>query len=112
MNDRCVMYIAGPMGGKNQYNRPEFNKAEEMLEKDYIVINPAKLPIGMMPDDYMPICLQMVHAADAVCLLEGWRYSVGAKLEKAYADYRGIPVFELKNGELHEAQDWEADDAQ
>ena len=97
-----VVYLAGPMNNVAEFNRPAFNEVEKELQRDkkYIVINPAKLPIGLNYDAYMPICFAMIAAADMLCLLDGWQHSPGAKLEKRYAEYRGLPIYRYVDGEM------------
>ena len=69
--------------------KEEFAKVEkEITEKGYIVINPAWLPKGLDINRYMPVCLAMVDAADAIYMMKGWKESRGARLEKAYAEYQ------------------------
>ena len=88
------IYIAGPMSGKADYGRRDFCAAESYLSaKGWIVINPAALPIGLAPGAYMPICLAMVQAADAVVLLNDWKGSHGARLEADYAAMQGKTLF-------------------
>ena len=82
-----VIYIAGRMKGCLNYKK-RFNKAEQELKKQgHVVLNPATLPKGLAHTRYMPICLSMIDAADAVYMLYGWENSEGAKVEKAYAEY-------------------------
>lgn len=97
-----IVYLAAPMANVAELNRPAFHAAEAALaaKRKYVVINPAKLPIGLRADDYMPICLQMINAADMICLLDGWEHSAGAQLEKHYAEHRGLPVYRLVDGEM------------
>lgn len=84
------IYIAGPMSGKADFGRRDFCAAESYLKaKGWIVVNPACLPIGLAPGAYMPICLAMVQAADAVVLLNDWKGSQGARLEADYAAMQG-----------------------
>ena len=52
------------------------------------MINPAWLPKGLDTNRYMPVCLAMVDAADAIYMMNGWEDSRGARLEKAYAEYQ------------------------
>lgn len=90
-----VIYIAGPMSGLPDLGRKHFREAEKRLkEAGYIVLNPAILPKGMEKDRYMPICLAMLEAADAVYMLQGWRSSAGAQMERAYAQYQGKEIWE------------------
>lgn len=58
-----------------------------------IVLNPAELPEGMAPADYMRICFSMIDSADAIYMLHGWKESSGANLEHAYAAYIGKKIY-------------------
>lgn len=90
-----VIYIAGPMSGMPDLGRKHIREAEKRLkEAGYIVLNPSALPKGMEKDRYMPICLAMLEAADAVYMLQGWRSSAGARMERAYAQYQGKEIWE------------------
>lgn len=84
------VYIAGPISGNIENYREEFAKAERVLEAEgYIVLNPAILPQGLRPADYMRISMAMLEAADYICLLKNWEQSDGAKLEYSFAVYTG-----------------------
>ena len=43
----------------------------------------------------MPICMAMIDAADALCLLPGWEASQGAQRERQYAEYQGKRIMAL-----------------
>lgn len=92
------IYIAGPMSGLPDENRPEFHAyAQLMREYGYVVLNPATLPAGLTQDQYMDICTAMVRAADEVHLLPGWENSAGAKVEYHYALKRGLHTQEAES---------------
>lgn len=91
-----IAYIAGKMKGDENYKR-KFDLAEEKLKNEgWTVLNPAVLPQGLNPRDYMPICFAMIEAADCLVVLDDWQESTGARLERDYAMYQGKPVFTMK----------------
>lgn len=93
MTNIKTIYIAGKMKGKADYGRADFNEAEKRLtEQGYIVLNPASLPVGLPEKAYMPICLAMLDAADAIYMLEDWKDSFGANLEFDYAVYQSKAI--------------------
>lgn len=88
------IYISGKMTGLPDLGREHFNQAAAALQdRGHVVLNPAALPIGMDKADYMPICLAMLGAADAIYMLDGWGSSRGANLEIQYAMYQGKETF-------------------
>ena len=93
-----IIYIAGPMTGVANHNKPLFTEVQAFLERTYdaVVLNPALLPDGMTHRAYMNICLPMLREADAVVLLPKWHASKGAMMEFQEAMMRCIPVFELQ----------------
>ena len=98
------VYLSGSVSNCLDTYREKFKEAEDVLKgQGHIVINPACLPIGLSEVDYMPICLSMLEAADAICMIgDDWRHSRGAVLEKAYADYQGKKVIYYGNGKTIE----------
>lgn len=91
------IYIAGRITGAPNY-WGIFSKAEEQLEqRGFVVLNPARNPEGMERADYMRICFAMIDCADMVALLPGWEQSPVARLESDYCTYIGKPVNTLKN---------------
>lgn len=89
-----IVYIAGPMSGHEDYNRPAFNDAARRLaEAGHVPINPAVLPTELSDSAYMPICTSMIDGADAIYLLDGWERSGGAMAEFAYARRQGKRIY-------------------
>jgi hypothetical protein len=102
------------MTGYKEWNFPAFFKAEEELKSlGFDVINPAHND-GANIDEalesarfakrdwswYMRRDLTYVMECDAICVLEGWRESKGARLEVHVAKALGMPIMVLRNGEL------------
>lgn len=87
-------YIAGPMTGIPEFNRPAFFKAaEDMAKSGYTVLNPAILPDGLEQHHYMDICLAMVRCCTAIVALHGWEQSDGAKVEVALGRKLGMAIW-------------------
>ena len=81
------IYIAGKITGDPDY-RAKFADAQRQIEaQGHTVLNPAELPEGMEPKDYMRICFAMIDVADAVVFLPDAAESAGARLEMAYCEY-------------------------
>lgn len=94
---RMKIYIAGKITGEPNY-KEKFDIAATSLEaQGHIVLNPAELPEGMLPADYMRICFAMIDTADAIYLLKGWHSSSGASIERNYEMYTGKSI--LTEGE-------------
>lgn len=81
------IYIAGKINGDPDY-KAKFEEAErEYTENGYAVLNPAILPEGLQPADYMRICFAMIDTADVVAFLPDCQNSAGAQLELQYCFY-------------------------
>lgn len=90
-------YIAGKITGDQEY-RNKFNIGQQALEHEgFIVLNPADLPEGMRPADYMRICFAMIDSADVVAFLPDWANSRGAVLENDYCQYTGKTTLYLES---------------
>lgn len=88
---KTVVFIAGPMTGKPDYNRAAFHAAAEQLRSDgFIVLNPAVFPDGLEHHQYMVMTLAMLEQADAIWLLDGWENSTGARQEACRARALGL----------------------
>lgn len=89
-----TLYIAGPMTGIEDFNRPAFFAAEAQLRAaGFNVLNPARhQQSGLSWADYMRIDLVDVLNADGLALLSGWQRSKGARLEVRVAMALETPV--------------------
>lgn len=92
-NENKVAYIAGPMTGIKDYNKPQFNFAEKSLkELGFTVLNPASMPLGLSQAQYMDICFAMIRSSTHIYMLYKWEESLGAKAEYAYAKKLGLEI--------------------
>lgn len=97
------LYIAGPMTGLPDFNRPAFCKAaEELRAQGYEVANPAELEGDDRDpwDLWVRKALALMLTCDAVVFLPGWRLSRGARLEHLVADELGMRQYAYARGTL------------
>ena len=108
------IYLAGPMRGVKYYNFPEFDKVARFYERmGDTVLNPAQMDrdVGFdamklqensdwdaIPEqfsfkDCVKRDLDAIQTCDAIHMLAGWERSMGAKAEKAVAEWLGLKVF-------------------
>ena len=90
------VYISGPITGTDGYME-NFEQAEiKLLNRCYEVCNPAKknsvFPAGTAWRTYMGESLRLLCDCQAICMLEGWEHSEGAKLEYLVATHLGMRV--------------------
>ena len=88
------LYIAGPISGVSDYQERFTAMAKKCEAAGAIVLNPATLPSGMTQRDYMRICIAMLECADCAVFLRGWEQSAGARVEMAWCEKMGLPVYE------------------
>lgn len=94
MSEKQKVFISGPITGVPDY-KEYFDDAAYLIERaGMIPLNPAVLPQGMDPGDYMRITLAMIDAADILMMLNDWEKSNGAQLENGYAEYQGKPCLD------------------
>jgi len=120
-------YLAGPMRGYVDYNKPAFYDGEaRLLAAGWAqVLNPARMddvldgPLGLVEDgtpnawrryarrDLLAIIDQLRgEEGDALVLLPGWEASTGANAEYRVAKWVGLQILTLE-----EAIKWAADAA-
>lgn len=94
------IYIAGRITGNPDYKR-QFDEYADAIERaGHIPLNPAVLPGGMTPADYMRVCFAMIDSADMIAFLPGYRKSKGAMLELAYTEYICKPNYYAASPEV------------
>lgn len=94
------MYIAGPMRGYPDFNKPAFDRlAEHLRGAGNAVANPAEFDLW---DDDNPLSAInfdlsiVINWADTVVLLPGWKDSRGAVAEAAVALWAGKRLEEAR----------------
>ncbi len=90
------IYIAGKISGDPNYEAKFKAEADNLEEQGHIVLNPATLPPGLTPEDYMKICFAMIDAAELVVFLPDWINSGGAMLEHTYCGYTGKRIEHIR----------------
>ena len=96
-------YLAGPMSGYPDFNRPAFHEAAARLRaQGHIVVNPAEIrgDEDWEWDDWMRAALHCLLGCHAVVFLPGWEFSRGARLERVIAEVLGMLMFEYRDGEI------------
>ena len=95
------VYISGPITGVDGFME-KFEQVEiKLLNRCYEVCNPARensrFPKGTEWRTYMGESLRLLCNCQAICMLEGWEHSEGAKLEYLVATHLGMKVIEEGN---------------
>lgn len=91
------LYVAGPVTGVPDLNRPAFDCAAERLEAaGHSPLLPHWFaPAGADWQTAMRRCVETLVRCDGVALLPGWESSRGASLESDLAAGLGMPVMAL-----------------
>lgn len=94
------LYLAGPMTGVPEMNRPLFKAETARLRSlGYEVVSPAEISAGC-EDGWLP-CMRRDIAelvkCDGVALLPDWRSSRGARLEHYITEGLGLVVVEARH---------------
>lgn len=106
-----IIYVAGPISGIKDHNRPLFNRVSiELTEQGHSVLNPATLPDGLSQGQYMQICLPMVAVANELVMLPGWEQSEGAYIEFLLAKKSGKTIRDLSWRVLHQGDQGEGNE--
>jgi nucleoside 2-deoxyribosyltransferase len=92
------VYVAGPMTGYEEFNRPAFDEMAEFLRsKGHAVVNPHELTDSVFNGNralphatYMKADLGALLQCDAIVLLDGWDESKGALCEAHVALRTGL----------------------
>lgn len=97
---KLIIYLAGPMTGIPEWNKPEFDRVTELLsEAGHTVLNPASYipledPEAISHTKYLHIAFAMIDAVHMLVLLPGWEKSKGACMEHDYATKKSIPCID------------------
>ena len=88
------VYISGPVSGRENGNEEAFRECAEALRVlGYDPVVPHDIvPEGCTWQEAMRHCLVWLPTCDAVCFLQGWRTSAGAKVERAVAKACGLAI--------------------
>lgn len=112
------VYIAGPIAGKPNANRAAFSRAVKYVERrGHMALNPHTVkvvphldpcpegPPGGEGSEHTAPCymrhdiIAMLNC-DAIYLLRGWEYSIGARTEFEVARSCGLKIFYQDKGTL------------
>lgn len=92
------IYISGKITGVTNYRWAFDKAAEEIRAKGHEAINPCDLDKILDPkttswDRFLMADIGLLRACDAICLLEGWESSEGAKIERDEAETLGLTIY-------------------
>ena len=98
--DGTVLFVSGPMTGFDGGNHAEFERAtQELREKGYWVLNPARQPPGLAYREYTRRAVKDIYRSSGLALLPGWDFSPGAAREYGIATRLGL--------ECRPVEEWE-----
>jgi len=100
-----VIYISGPMTGYPNFNREAFVKAEmNLIGKGKEIVSPSLTeqddegmpwkPLRGKWEYYFKIALIKMLHCNAIVMLDGWRYSLGARIERFLAKILKYKIYE------------------
>lgn len=94
------LYLAGPMTGYEDFNKPAFHaEAARLRGLGFEIVNPAELNEGNDGDwlACMRVDIRALIDCDGVALLDGWENSEGASLERDIGHRLGLACFRAKS---------------
>ena len=97
MEQKKIIYIAGPITGVERYWEAFEAAEDELIALGFIPISPSRLPQGLTTEQYARVNFATIDVADAVLFLPGWEDSHGARLEQQYCRYIQKPMFANAN---------------
>lgn len=91
------VYISGPITGVENYLKRFRDAERDLIYKGYTsIVNPAEvsrhLPEDFTHEEYMRVCLAELECCSTVLMLRGWENSKGARIEKEFAEKKGMTI--------------------
>jgi hypothetical protein len=90
------LYLAGPMTGYPEFNKPAFAaESARLRELGFDIVNPAELNEGNDGEwlNCMRVDIKALVDCDGAALLPGWEQSRGASIEQRLARDLGLRVY-------------------
>jgi len=90
-----IVYLSGGISGRTEDEAAtHFAFVESMLEEEgKVVINPTRNPSRSSWEEYMRDGITAMLDSDCVVMLDGWKTSRGASLERSLAFELGISIY-------------------
>ncbi len=98
-------YLAGPMSGIKDYNKPAFKRITKALRRQgFNILSPVetdnKVPKDSKWADYLRKDLLLLAKCEGIILMPGWEDSRGARLEQSIVFALGLPCFTVEEHEV------------
>lgn len=97
-----IVYLSGKMSGLPlRVFKRKFDEAQKYFnDKGVICCNPCRQFALASWEDNIIRDLMLIKQCDALCLIEGWEKSIGANIEKQFAEKLGKEIVYFEDGEL------------